>query len=118
MTQIKILLPGIFVTSFISIPAWLLGNRFPVVGSPVLGILFGMLVAFCQRPKTLEPGISYTGKKLLQYSIILLGFGMNLFVVFEVGSRTLLLMTFTLTATFLSAYLFGKLFKIEKTPPS
>jgi uncharacterized membrane protein YadS len=107
-------LPGIMLVALISIPAWIIGNRFPIVGSPVLGILFGMLLAFWKRPETFEQGISYTAKKLLQYSIILLGFGMNLLVVFKVGSQTIILMVFTLTATFLSAFLLGKLFKVEK----
>jgi uncharacterized integral membrane protein (TIGR00698 family) len=114
MTKNKTRLPGILFVSLVSIPAWLLGNHFPVVGSPVLGILSGMLLAFYKRPENLEQGISFTAKKLLQYSIILLGFGLNLLVIFKVGRQTILLMAFTLTATFLSAFLLGKLFKVER----
>lgn len=106
-------LPGIGLAALLAIPAWLIGKAFPVVGSPVLGILFGMVLAFWRRPAFLDEGIGYTGKKLLQYSIILLGFGMNLFNVFRVGSQTLLLMAFTLTATFLTAFLAGKALKFD-----
>lgn len=107
-------MPGILLAALIAVPAWWLGTLFPVVGSPVLGILFGMILAFWKRPVFLESGISYTSKKLLQYSIILLGFDMNLFSVIEVGGQTLILMAFTLSATFLSAYVFGKVFRVDR----
>ena len=107
-------LPGISLAAIIAVPAWILGQQFPVIGSPVLGILFGMLLAFWKRPATFQSGITYTSKKLLQYSIILLGFDMNLFQIFKAGSQTLLLMAFTLTATFLGAYLIGKALKVDR----
>lgn len=113
MKKIGNKLPGIALTALIAVPAWLLGKLVPVVGSPVLGILFGMLLAFWKRPQALNEGIGYTSKKLLQYSIILLGFEMNLFNVFRVGRQTLILMTFTLTAAFLTAFVAGKLLKLD-----
>lgn len=106
-------LPGIALTALIAVPAWILGKLFPIVGSPVLGILFGMILAFWKRPDFLNSGIQYTSKKLLQYSIILLGFSMNLFNVFKVGKQTLILMAFTLTAAFVTAFIIGKLLKID-----
>jgi len=106
-------LPGIILTFFIAVPAWLIGRVFPVVGSPVLGMFFGMLLAFWKRPDIFNKGIQYTSKKLLQYSIILLGFEMNLFNVFRVGKQTLILMAFTLTATFLTAFFVGKALKLD-----
>jgi len=105
---------GIILTFFIAVPAWLLGGMFPVIGSPVLGILFGMLVALFSRPAYFEVGITYTSKKILKYAIILLGFNMPLGQIFTVGSETLSLMVFTLSATFLAAYVFGKLLHIER----
>jgi uncharacterized integral membrane protein (TIGR00698 family) len=106
-------LPGILLALIIATPAWLLGKTYPIIGSPVLGILFGMILAFWKRPVYFNEGITYTSKKLLQYSIILMGFGMNLFNVFKVGKQTLMLMTFTLSAAFLIAYFVGKLLKIN-----
>ncbi len=106
-------LPGIALAALIAIPAWLLGKAFPVIGSPVLGILFGMVLAFWKRPEFFHDGVQYTSKKLLQYSIILLGFDMNLFNVFKVGKQTLVLMCFTLTAAFLTAFVAGKLLKLD-----
>jgi len=106
-------LPGILIAAIIALPAWLLGKSLPIIGSPVLGILFGMILAFWKRPALFDDGIKYTSKKLLQYSIILLGFDMNLFNVFKVGSQTLLLMCFTLIASFGTAFIAGKLLKVD-----
>lgn len=113
MKKLNEKLPGILLTAIIALPAWMLGRSFPVIGSPVLGILFGMIIAFWKRPAILENGIKYTSKKLLQYSIILLGFDMNLFHIIKVGSQTIILMVFTLTASFLTAYILGRLLKVE-----
>ena len=106
-------LPGVALAAFIAIPAWLIGKAIPIIGSPVLGILFGMILAFWKMPGGFNDGIQYTSKKLLQYSIILLGFDMNLFNVFKVGRQTLVLMAFTLTAAFLTAFVVGKLLKVD-----
>lgn len=104
---------GVLVCLIISIPAWLLGRAFPIIGGPVFGILFGMLLALFHRPESLTPGIKFTSKKILQYSIILLGFEMNLFNVIKVGGQSLMVMVFTLTSSFLTAYFLGRAMKIE-----
>lgn len=113
MNKIMNKLPGVALTAMIAIPALLIGKAFPIVGGPVLGILFGMLLAFWKRPQLVQSGISYTSKKLLQYSIILLGFDMNLYHVIAAGKQTILLMVFTLLATCLTAWLVGKQLRLE-----
>jgi uncharacterized integral membrane protein (TIGR00698 family) len=106
-------MPGILLAAALAIPAWFIEKMFPVIGAPILGILFGMIIALFKRPSFLNDGIKYTSKKLLQYSIVLLGFEMNLFNIFKVGEQTLVLMAFTLTATFITAFVFGKLLGID-----
>lgn len=106
-------LPGIGLATVLALPAWLIGSYFPIVGSPVIGILLGLMLSFWRKPAALHPGVVFTSKKVLQYAIILMGFGLNLFNILHVGGQTLLLMIFTLTAAFLSAYLAGKLLRTE-----
>lgn len=113
LKKLSAIIPGIALTAVIAVPAWLLGTAVPVVGSPVFGILFGLLLAFWKRPGLFDEGIRCTSKKLLQYSIILLGFEMNLFHVFQVGGQTLILMAFTLTAAFSTAFFCGKALKLD-----
>ncbi|MHC1721002.1 MAG: YeiH family protein [Clostridiaceae bacterium] len=111
MKNINGLIPGIVLCILIAVPAWLLGKSFPIIGAPVFGILFGMALAKIS-PK-FEHGIKYTSKKILQYSIILLGFEMNLFNVLKVGSQSLYIMLFTLLAAFLTAFFLGRAMNLE-----
>ncbi|MCQ2009178.1 MAG: YeiH family protein [Sporolactobacillus sp.] len=106
-------LPGIALAAILALPAWLVGLYLPIIGSPVLGILLGIILSFWKKPVLLNTGVAFTGKKVLQYSIILMGFGLNLFNIIRAGGQTLLLMIFTLTAAFLTAYIAGKLLKTE-----
>ncbi len=119
--KIKIL-PGIMLCFAIAIFAWCLGASLPIIGGPVFAILIGMVFTML-LPKwqsfhflsgmNLPEGVRFTSKKLLQLSIILLGFEMNLFRVIEVGSQSLIVMLFTLSAAFITAYFVGKFLKIN-----
>lgn len=121
MTHITQIIPGILLCFFLAIPAYLIGSLFPIIGGPVLGILLGMLSALIfpgilskKRPQlSFSKGIGYTSKNLLQHSIILLGFEMNLFNVIEVGSQSLFIMLFTLSAAFITAFLVGKAMRLD-----
>lgn len=113
MKAINEIAPGVAITIAIAIPAWFLGSMIPLVGGPVFGILLGMIIAFWQRPTYLNPGITFTAKKILQYAIILLGFEMNLFHVFAVGSQSLLIMIATIGAAFITAWLVGRYLRLE-----
>jgi uncharacterized integral membrane protein (TIGR00698 family) len=111
MNKINQLTPGILLCFAVAAPAWFLGKSYPLIGAPVFGILFGMALA--KISPNFEHGIKFTSKKILQYSIILLGFGMNLFNVLKVGSQSLFVMLFTLSAAFLTAYFVGKTMKLD-----
>ncbi|MHB1275867.1 MAG: YeiH family protein [Candidatus Humimicrobiaceae bacterium] len=130
MTQIKKITPGILLCLAIAAPAWFLGKAFPIIGGSVFGILIGMIITMifpkiqlkellhrstksAQAACRFDDGIKYTAKKLLQYSIILLGFEMNLFNVIKVGSQSLFVMLFTLSASFLTTFFMGKALKLH-----
>ena len=106
------ILPGIFIVTALSIPAWFLGKLIPLVGGPVFGILLGMIIASWKRPIMYEKGITFTSKTILQVSIILLGFEMNLYNVFKVGSQSLYIMIFTLSTAFITAWIVGRYLKL------
>ena len=72
---------GLLLCFVIAVPAWLLGRKFAVVGGPVISILLGMIVGmFLKNRAPFDAGIKFTSKKILQWAVILLGFGMNLTV--------------------------------------
>lgn len=111
--KITKLAPGVLLAFAIALPAWFLGKQLPIIGGPVFGILFGILIAFWKHPSVFNEGIKFTSKKLLQTAIILLGFEMNLYNVIKVGSQSLLVMFFTLTAAFTTAWLLGRALKLQ-----
>ena len=67
---------GTLLCLVIALPCWWLGKRFPIVGGPVFAIVCGMIVTlFIRDRSTLQSGITFVSKKVLQYAVILLGFG-------------------------------------------
>lgn len=107
-------LRGILFCFALAVPATYLGKLFPVVGTPVFAILFGLATAFWKRPAFFQPGIQFTAKKILQYSIILLGFGMNLFEILAVGSQSLLIIVSTIGTALITAYILSRIMNIER----
>lgn len=111
--KIKALLPGLGLSLVIAIPSWLLGQKFPVVGGPVFAILIGMALALVLKDKSrFAKGITFTSKKVLQYAVILLGFGMNLSVVVETGKQSLPIIVSTITTSLVIAFVLHKAMRI------
>ena len=82
--------PGLLLCLALALPCWLLGRAVPVVGGPVFAILAGMVLALFYREKRrTQAGIAFTSKKILQYAVILLGFGLNLSEIAKVGLQSL-----------------------------
>lgn len=98
---------GILACLLISIVSWYLGGFFPVIGAPVFAIFIGMLLhPFLSPYKQLDAGLTFSSKKLLQYAVILLGFGLNISQVFAVGQSSLPVILSTISIALIVAYLF------------
>lgn len=104
---------GILLCLIIAIPAWILGTLFPIIGGPVIAILLGMLLAIPLKEKgSMAPGIQFTSKKILQWAVILLGFGLDLTVVLKTGQQSLPIILCTITVSLLIAFLLYKVLPI------
>lgn len=104
---------GILLCLAISIPAWLLGKMFPLIGGAVFSILIGMLVTnFISDKAPFEAGIRFTSKKVLQWAVILLGFGLNLSVIIQTGRESLPIIVSTIAVSLLTAYVLHRSLKI------
>lgn len=107
---------GILLCLAIAVPAWLLVQAVPaleVVGAPVIAIIAGMVVMLCLRDKSrFQKGIAFTSKKILQYAVVLLGFGLNLTTVGRVGLASLPIIVSTITTSLLCAFVMYQLFKM------
>ena len=104
---------GILVCFAIAVPAWLLGKAFPIIGGPVLSILFGMLIALFWSDKgKAAAGIKWTSKIILQTAVVLLGFGLNLGVIFETGKQSLPIIVCTIGISLLLAWALHKALRV------
>ena len=104
---------GLFLCLCIALPCWLLGKAVPVVGGPVFAILAGMVIALFYREKRCtQAGIAFTSKKILQYAVILLGFGLNLSEIAKVGLQSLPIILSTITTSLVVAFALHKLMKV------
>lgn len=113
MNQVKKLAPGVLLCLVIAIPCWLLGKAFPIIGGSVFAILTGMVIALFYRQKnSTQAGILYTSKKVLQYAVILLGFGLNLSEIAEVGATSLPIILSTISTSLIVSYLLHHLMKM------
>lgn len=113
MNFIKKNFSGILLCLAISVPSWFLGKLLPVVGAPVFAIIAGMTVTlFLKNKDKLQSGITFTSKKILQYAVVLLGFGLNLSTVLQTGQKSLPVIVSTIAAALIIAYIMHKLLKI------
>jgi uncharacterized integral membrane protein (TIGR00698 family) len=101
---------GLLLCLAVAVPCWFLGKLVPVVGGPVFAILLGMLVAAFWTPAAAyKAGIGFVSKKVLQYAVILLGFGLNISVVLATGKQSLPIIVCTIATSLLVAYVLHKL---------
>lgn len=107
-------LPGILLCLFIAIPAYMMGLKFPLVGGPVFAILIGIFIALFYNGNALtDRGISFTSKKILQYAVILLGFGLNFSEIIKVGISSLHIIVSTIAISLIVSFSVFKIFKIN-----
>lgn len=104
---------GILLCLAIAVPSWYLGKLFPVIGGAVIAIIAGMVLAlFLKNKKPFEAGIKFTSKKILQWAVILLGFGLDLNVILKTGQQSLPIIICTISISLIIAFVLCKLMHI------
>lgn len=110
MTKIS---KGLFLSIAIAFIATLFGNFFPIIGSAVFAIILGLLLSnTLSIPADFQPGIKFSSKKILQASIVLLGFSLSIQDIKSTGLSSLSVTLITIAVAFISAFLIGKWLKI------
>lgn len=113
MDNIKKNYMGILLCLTIAIISNYLGGLLPVIGGPVFAILIGMVITLFLKDKSkIQSGIAYTSKKILQYAVILLGFGLNLGSILKTGAESLPIIISTISISLIIALVLFKLLKI------
>ncbi len=108
------ILPGLILATGLAGIAWVAGSLAPVVGGPVFGILLGMTVrTLWQPPPLFAKGLAFSGKYVLQVSVVLLGLGLSLGQLLETGLESLPVMLGTLLIAFGAMFAFGRMLGVD-----
>ncbi|HFI0236092.1 TPA: YeiH family protein [Streptococcus suis] len=100
---------GVVLCLVLALVGQWLGGLFPLVGGPVFALLIGMsLHSYISRKNAFQPGLTFTSKKILQYAVICLGFGLNLSAVLAVGRQSLPIILSTISFVLFLAFLLWK----------
>lgn len=117
MRKIKDISLGLLLCLVIAVPSWLVVRFFPaleVIGAPVIAIILGMIITlFLKNKGPFAAGITFTSKKILQYAVILLGFGLNLATIGQVGLTSLPIIISTIATSLIVSYIMYRLLKMH-----
>lgn len=114
---------GLLLAFALAIPAWFFGKAVPVVGAPVTALLLGMVICTVTMKtghsdgyfmKKSAAGLKFTSKKILQYAVILLGFGLDLKEILKVGSTSLWIILGTISISLIVSWLFYRATRCDK----
>ena len=105
---------GLAIAFVLALCAMFLGTFFPIIGSSVFALILGIVLnELVDLPENSRPGLNWSGKKLLQYSIIFMGFSLPIATVASTGLSSLKISLPTITVAFLAAMIFGKVFHLK-----
>lgn len=107
-------IPGLALAVAIALIAVGLGHLVPIVGGPVFGITIGVLVAAVLKPgPRFDSGTAFASKRILQASIVVLGSGLSLAQVVDIGSSSLPVMLGTLGIALAGAAIIGRMLRVD-----
>lgn len=105
--------PGLIAAAGVAAVATLLGRQVPIIGGPPLAIVIGVVVAAAVRRRgsiveAIRPGLDVASKHILQFSVVVLGFGLSLRQVVTIGAGSLPVLVGTLASALLVARIVGR----------
>lgn len=93
------------------------GFKLELIGAPVIAIVAGMIIATAAPSfathKRFVPGTTFTGKKILQYAVVVLGFTLNITTIASVGATTLPIIVVTIGSALITAFLMMRLLGLD-----
>lgn len=107
------IIPGLVLAIALALCATLIGRWLPALGAAVSGILLGMIIRNTRGVNAVfYPGLRFGSSKVLQWSIVLLGFGLSLQQIAKTGATSLLGIAVTIVVAFVSVWLLGRWMRI------
>lgn len=107
---------GVLVSFILAVISMTIANVIPtnLISSGVFSMIIGMIIhRSVMKITDISVGLQFAAKKVLKFSIILMGFSLSFSQVFFVGKYSLIVMIFTLLTAFGAGYILGRLFKMN-----
>ena len=111
MKKLITYVPGLVIALLIALVAVYLEALLPVpiIGSSVIALFIGLTLNALKKPsQRIVVGLMFTSKKVLKFSIVLLGASLSITTILDVGRLSLAVMFFTLLTCFGGGYFVGK----------
>lgn len=99
---------AVLATAAVAAPALVLGARAPLLGAPIIALMFGIVVAALRPAGSLAPAFSRISRYGLQVAIVLLGSTISLGQVARAGAGSLPVMLGSLATALLVAFVVGR----------
>lgn len=108
-TKIKPILPGLGLSVSVAVLAKLLALLIPKLGGATLAILLGIILGntLFKQP-ALAAGTKFSESRLLEYSVVLLGFTVTFQTIGEMGIKGLVFILMIMTTVIIGAYWIGR----------
>ena len=114
MTTLRALLPGILFAVALAFVAVALGIKWPIVGAPIFAIAAGIVARrMIGTNTTLQPGAAFAARPVLQTGIVMLGFGINLAVLWQAGRASIPVLAGSLVVGLAGGLLLGRLMRVS-----
>jgi uncharacterized integral membrane protein (TIGR00698 family) len=114
-SRIRTVLPGVLAAGAITVIALIIANieerilGHAVLEPLVLALLLGLIVrAIRTPPASLEPGIAFAGKQLLEFAIVVLGLTLNLGDIVDAGWKIVVSVLLLVSMTLITGTVIGR----------
>lgn len=119
MNRVPALAPGLILAALLATVATPFGKALPMIGTPVLALGAGAVAGMVLRRKdvtgeTFGPGLDVARQRLLGLAIVLLGLGLPLGSVMNVGRETAVVLIGTLFVGGVAAFFVGRMLAVDK----
>ncbi len=107
--------PGLGLVVVVAVAATLLANPFEAISPLVAGVVLGAaIVNTVSLPPLLQPGITFSAKRLLRVGVVLLGFRLSLSDLGDLGLRGLVVVAMVVACTFFGTQWLGARMGLSK----
>lgn len=103
--------PGFIMAIFVAFLARYIESLLPLpfIGASVIALFIGIGLNYIKKPSPMiEVGLQFTSKRVLKFSIVLLGASLSIGTILNVGRLSLTVMFFTLLTCFGGGHFVGK----------